>query len=299
MRYYYLQPFHPQFFFQAECIDSPLFLSLYQPYTFIGEISWLLWRNSKLYRQIFSKPNIEAYIPEIQIRKILGNDSILGINSGSPGPERKITVIGLRSKIPFFCKLAQTEVARKLVQNEYHILKHLDGNEFTPYFMEFITIESLIGIKTEFLHGIRIADDKINEDIIRVINKISSHSIPGCNMVKTNLQTSFAHGDFCPWNLMNVKGRLKAFDWEMAGYYPLGYDLFTFIFQTSFLLHPGKSIDKIIKSNINSITNYFGSINWQPYLASFAEIKFEAEFKKSNKRLFPRYKELSIYAKQI
>ena len=66
---------------------------------------------------------------------------------------------------------------------------------------------------------------------------------------------------------MSYKGNFLVFDWEMAGNYTLGYDLFTYIFQTCFLLEPDVPIkDTILKNNI-AIENYFSRFNlknWKP-----------------------------------
>lgn len=298
MRYSYFHLFRPQYFFQPECIEHDLFRTFYQPYTSIGEISWWLWKNFRIYRTSFAKKNIEKYVPEVHLRKILGSDSIIAINAGSRGPEQKITIVGLLRNTPFFLKYARTEAAISLVKNECNVLNALINEDFAPVLLDNMAGENFFYIKTTFLNGNRISDDVINCDILNLIRTISSLNVKGCKHAETNLETSFAHGDFCPWNLIHSTGRLMAYDWEMAGFYPLGYDLFTFVFQTSFLLHPKRHIEDIVMKNQEHFAYFFGNNNWKPYLRSFADIKLEMEIRKDNRRLIPHYKQLSIYDRE-
>jgi hypothetical protein len=95
--------------------------------------------------------------------------------------------------------------------------------------------------------------------------------------------------------LLNKQQQIVLIDWEMAGLNPLGYDLFTFIFQTSFLLKPKLKINKIIYKNtihINKYFNHFQIKDWKKYLIKFAKIKVEEEKEKSNSLLLLRYEEL-------
>lgn len=296
MKYSYLHPFNPQYFFHPDCINHQIFQSFYQPYTFKGEFTWWLLRKFKPYRFIFSKRDINKYIPEIQIMDILGRDTMVAINTGSPGPEQKTTAVGVNGQDSVFLKYSNTELGIRLVENEFHILKYIGGNSFVPALVDHGSGNDFFWIKTEFLDGERISKDQLDDDILILANKISSLKVQCNNHSESTLEASFAHGDFCPWNLMMVDGRLMAFDWEMAGYYPLGYDLFTFVFQTNFLLHPGVRIEKIIKNNQPYFARIFKTKDWKPYLASFAKIKLEKESRKNNHRLIPHYKQLSIYA---
>lgn len=178
------------------------------------------------------------------------------------------------------------------------MLMRLNGNDFVPAVLSYFSNSECSFLKTELFTGKRITREEPDKDVISMIRKIQSLNIQDCNKVNTNLETSFAHGDFCPWNLMIVGKSLKVFDWEMGGYYPVGYDLFTYIFQTSYLLHPQRLPEEIVAKNIVHFKAFFGDIDWRPFLASFAEIKLEVEILKSNRRLIPHYKSLSEYAKK-
>lgn len=59
------------------------------------------------------------------------------------------------------------------------------------------------------------------------------------------LPTTFAHGDFTPWNLRLKRGRIRAFDWEyFSKRAPALYDVFHFHVQTGVLVkrHSGERI---------------------------------------------------------
>lgn len=51
------------------------------------------------------------------------------------------------------------------------------------------------------------------------------------------IQTSFAHGDFTPWNMYVSKEGLQIYDWELAQEaFPILYDFFHYIFQSHILI---------------------------------------------------------------
>ncbi len=56
--------------------------------------------------------------------------------------------------------------------------------------------------------------------------------------------SSFAHGDFTPWNCYIGQHKLHVYDWEMAGRKPLLFDALHFAFQAGVLIHrkPYKAI---------------------------------------------------------
>lgn len=54
---------------------------------------------------------------------------------------------------------------------------------------------------------------------------------------QTTLSFCLAHGDFTPWNLLDMKNEMAMLDWELSMEAPVFYDLFHFIFQTRVLVH--------------------------------------------------------------
>ncbi|MFA5299572.1 MAG: phosphotransferase, partial [Lutibacter sp.] len=139
------------------------------------------------------------------------------------------------------------------------------------------------------------------QNILDKIIELGEMKINSLKNFKGSLESSFAHGDFCPWNLMTSNDQILIYDWEFAGDYPLGYDLFTFIFQTNFLLKPKKNIEAIIIENEHSILSYFkskNSLDWKSYLIEFAKLKVEFELNKGTNKLISNYKALLEYVEK-
>lgn len=294
MRYFYLHPFKPQFFFPIGYKKHQVFRNFYIPYSAFGKVSWWLFNHSSLYRFIFSKKNIEEFIPEKNIRKILGNDAILVFNAGTKGSEQKISLLGYLDSQYFFAKYAHTPVSIKNVNNEYLQLRELPF-DFIPKVIDFKTSNHSVLLQTTLLSGEKYHATSLSTEIMNLVYTISTYNI----IDDGSIIEAYAHGDFCPWNLMLDMGQIKVFDWEMAGVYPLGYDVFTFIFQTQFLLDPQKEIAIIWNENKEIVQTFFGKFGVEKiesYLEAFAEKKCELETQKANSSLLHQYKILKDYA---
>ncbi len=301
MSYICFHPLKLQYFFPERFSHFPSFLSFYKPYTFAGQFAWWLWRRSGLLRNFCRVEDIEKYVPEKIIRNILGEDTLLSFNLGTPGPEQKITVLGIDNGRKFFMKFAESSTARVNVKNEGNILEQLRHLDFVPQILQRQSGENFEALTTSLFEGERYPAAPLNEEIFALLLQLRKIKIDAPVHHADNLHSSFAHGDFCPWNLIKSDSRIKAFDWEMAGIYPEGYDLFYYIFQTSFLLTPKKIIPKIIYENRFFIDYFFAELsidNWQPYLKEFARIKIDFENKKRHQILAPRYSELLRYAEK-
>ena len=101
--------------------------------------------------------------------------------------------------------------------------------------------------------------------------------------------------------MMRYQRKIYLYDWEMAGTYPLGYDLFTFLFQTAFLVQPKKTVQHIIVDNQVLIDQYFGFFDisdWKEYLAEFSRVKISFEKIKGTKGLLHYYQGLRNYAEK-
>ena len=159
MLYYYIHPFKPQYFFPIGFKKHPLFLNFFIPYSLIGKISWLLFFRIGLYRTFFSKRNIEKSIPESAIRRIVGNEPLMAFNTGTKGPEQKITALGINisNKNEFFIKYGQTVIAKENVTNEYFILKQLSNLDFVPKVFDFYSDDTQVLLKTNVLKGERLS----------------------------------------------------------------------------------------------------------------------------------------------
>lgn len=301
MSYYYLHPFKPQYFFPTGFQDHELFLSFFQPYSRNGAISWWLFRNIGLYRSLFVNRDIERYIPEKNIRKRVGGNPILAFNKGTPGPEQKISALGVDKGNSFFIKYANSSLAKGNVKNEYEILKQLPRSDFAPLVLDYFQDDNEVLLKTSVLRGRRVGCISLCNSIIEVLLNIAEIQLKTWNNCETDLKTSFAHGDFCPWNMMENKGCLYLYDWEMAGTYPLGYDLFTLVFQTAFLLRSKATIENIILENEPGIKTYFDNFNiadWSKYLAEFSRIKVSLNTQKGLTGLSQYFQRLWDYVEK-
>ena len=101
--------------------------------------------------------------------------------------------------------------------------------------------------------------------------------------------------------MMANNGEVLLFDWEMAGAYTLGYDLFTYIFQTHFLLNPEIPIKNIVAENIKAIEYYFSHFNisdWKSYLKAFTDHKISLEQLKGDSNMLTEYLKLLDFVKE-
>jgi len=302
MTYYYIHPFRPQYFFPKGFKEHAVFTNFFKPFSFLGNLSWWLFNNSAGYRLLFKKENIEAFIPEDNIRKVCGKTALMAFNIGTVGPEQKITALGYERNTYFFIKYAKTPLSISNVKNEYAVLNAVKSLNFVPSVESFHEVQNNVLLKTNVLHGHKLGALKANDSILERTIQISKIKYSFNHNTKNNLKSVFAHGDFCPWNMMLSDGEILVFDWEMGGNYPLGYDLFTYIFQTSFLLEPDIAVTEILSENnqiISSYFIYFKIFDWYPYLLAFAEIKIKLEQRKTRGGLLGHFNKLLVYAQDL
>lgn len=302
MTYYYLHFSKPQYFFPKGFKNHKVFLSFFIPYSVKGKISYYLFLKFSWYRFLFRKKNIEEFIPEKKIRKIINGEALMVFNTGTEGPNQKITGIGYQKNGKyFFFKYAHSTISKKNLLNEHFILNKLKALDFVPKIQYFHKGDNQFLLKTDLLTGEKLKNISINKLILNCLFELSNQTVIFKNQTNSNLKFTFAHGDFCPWNMMKKNNKILLFDWEMGGNYPLGYDLFTFIFQTSFLLNKKNSIQNIFDKNSKYIKIYFSHFNiknWEPYLIAFAEGKIIDGSININKGIIKKYKKLLKYAKK-
>ncbi len=245
--------------------------------------------------------DVERYLPEKTIKSLHSENAVLAFNLGTPGPEQKITVLGIDDGRMFFTKFAESTIARVNINNEGNILGQLYHLDFVPQILQKHSGDNFDALTTSVFEGVRYPAAPLNEEILSLLFQLRKTKIDAPAHYEGGLRFSFAHGDFCPWNMMISESKIKVFDWEMAGFYPEGYDLFYYIFQTSFLLSPKKRITKILNMNRHFYDYFFAELaidNWRPYLIEFARIKFNLEKEKQDQILAPRYSELLRYAEK-
>lgn len=304
MNYYYFNPFNKQYLFPQGFKKIGLFQTFYQPYTLKGKCLWKLWYHLDFIRYWSKVPNPSAIVPLLQLKPYISSSSVLAFNRGSNGVEQKISILGVdkANNSEFFIKYADSETAKKNVTNEAAILTQLTSLDFVPNLLQHVTTPNYTFIQTNVLKGERVAQQPIHKQLLEVLTTLSKIKITTTREYTTTHKTCFAHGDFCPWNMMLANNKLLVFDWEMAGIYPLGYDLFTYLFQTAFLITPNKSIEKIVKEHSELIMSYFNPQEieqWLPYLYDFASVKLNLETEKNSQQLIPYYRRLKSYAEKV
>ncbi|HEV7349176.1 phosphotransferase [Telluribacter sp.] len=292
---YYFPPWRKQFIFSSTFIHNKLVRKkFYYAYNHFTALIWKLWLYFPFFRKLFvyNPDDFPSYFSEVKDKFNLVEANCL-INLGTPGPDQKITIIITKNLgQSFFIKAGNTNRAKELILNEARVLMDLSENKLFPTFIDFEECEHLSYLTTSVLDGKKLSNILLNQQIISL--SIYINSLKEVHHNADGLIYTFSHGDFCPWNLMDDNNNFKVFDWELAGYYPLGFDLFTFAFQTNFLLYPKKSFSSIMSENLTSFEEYFTVYyigNFKPYLINFLTIKLNTTINKSSK-LYSKYLQL-------
>ncbi|MCM8568757.1 phosphotransferase [Gramella jeungdoensis] len=261
-----------------------------------------MFRKIGLFRLLLAKDNIEAYIPDKRIRSVIGKNVLIAFNRGTIGPERKVTGLCMEKKRKFFIKYADSKIAIDNVRNEHFVLKQLNDFHFVPKVIAYDEGDDFALLQTTVLSGEKINTSRLTKEILNRLIEINNLKVITSDKTNNNNEYyCFAHGDFCPWNLMINEGEILIYDWELAGNYPVGYDFFTYLFQTNFLLNPKKDIGSILSEGRENLEYYFDKIkvaNWKDQLIEFAEIKIDKESKKANSLLKKHFENLLDYAKE-
>lgn len=262
---------------------------------------WKIWLHVPLFRYIFSVNQLETIFPIKNIQKYVSLDSLLAFSNGTIGVEQKISMLGVDKKtgIAFYIKYGTSDVARKNIVNEGLVLQQLKNLSFVPQIE--LTVNSDEGfslIKTTVFIGNKIKNLNLDDKMIQILFDLSDQKIKTNKCLDTSLMSCFAHGDFCVWNMLKDHEDIELFDWEMGGEYPLGYDLFTYIFQYEFLINGSMRFEMVITENIGMIKKYFDRFqitDWIPYLLEFSKLKCDIETEKNNKDLKWHYLELKKF----
>lgn len=297
MSYYYFNPFSKQYYFQEGFHRHPFFFTLFQPYSIIAKLSWWIFKKCTFVRVFFIEKYPKEKLPIENIREHITNDSIMAYNLGTPGEEQKTTILGYNAKDSekFFIKYAVSKKAQALVNNEALTLEQIEALDFVPKLKLHVSNGKFSLIKTDFLEGQRVSKMILNDHIKDILIELSKQKHCTFESDRFKLQTCFAHGDFCPWNMMEKDGELKIFDWEMAGIYPIGYDLITYIFRTTFLLNPKKKPKVILDENKDFIIAYYKEFkisNIHKYIREIANMQVKYVKNKGMISLIQNWKEL-------
>lgn len=259
----------------------------------LSKIYWSLFKKFQLIRMLTSVKEESLPFPYSIIQNCVGKNSLLAFNMGSPGTEQKISILGYdySTQSPFFAKFSQKKRAMELSKNEIQILTALKNTGIATTLFDYKITDNYVFLKTECVQGTRPQSRNINEKVVEIAIQLSKIHLTELKE-KENIQYSFSHGDFCPWNFLICDGNLRLIDWEMAADRPLGYDIFTYLFQTSFLFEE-KALKDILKTNERYIHAYFQAfdiIDYYPYLKEFANFKLKETSPDSS--LYPKYQTL-------
>lgn len=294
----YFPTFKRKFFFSQSKQGKILLKQFYQPYSFFTSLFCLIWEFTPFLSSLFSTEIENLPLNFNTIQAILGWQNIDFVLSGGAGSERKLTGLFVNAVTgeKVFFKYATSVLAIKLLQNEVNILSTLSLPTFPILLNNGIQINKDEWFVSSVFEGCKYKNAIMTRGIIELILQINKVPSTLCENSNKELTYAFSHGDFCPWNLViNQKSEIKIIDWEMAGPNLLGYDLFSFIFQSSFLLSPYKNPAILLHENINWFTYYFNAkqiLDYRPYLLAFARLKLKKEIIKNNKVLIRNYQKL-------
>lgn len=271
MKYYEFRTRRTSYFFPPEAEEHPFLFGLYTPYG--GKMVRRLWdmfRQRGWVRRLMQRDEKRLPFPYQDVQKAIGGESILAFNMGTPGPEQKISILGIdkASGQPFFAKFSRKTKAKALTLNEIITYRQLAGTGLTPALLASSTTDDYVFMKSEYVAGTSPRIYDLTEQVVEMAIVISQHG----RGEQDGLQTGLAHGDFCPWNMLENDGTLRLIDWEMAAVKPLGHDLFKFIYSCHTFFPDGRSMARVINDSAPLIGRYFevfGIKNWSWYLRAF------------------------------
>lgn len=301
MKYYHFRTFTTSYYFPTLNKDRQYLYGLYSAYG--GKLSrwyWWLFRKNGVVRSLHRVDEKELDFPYTLIRETEGHHSLMAFNMGSPGKEQKISILGYDAerKEPFFAKFAQKEAAKALSRNEIAVLQKLADTGLSPALITYKITPDFVFLKTEYVNGKRPVTIRLTPEVMTICIRLLQYRLTPQLTNPEGLRISLSHGDFCPWNLLEHENKLRLIDWEMADDRPLGYDLFTYIFQTAFLFSD-KETEAILKENRPFIEDYFSQVgvdNYIPYLKAFSEIKSAYEQQKDKTSdSYKKYRKLSYF----
>jgi len=292
--FFYFPPWRKQFFFSSDLLKSSDYTSqlFYNPYVLSSKIVWFLWLKFRIFRSLFivKHSNLPSLFYIIK-RSLNLDDFLFQINVGTVSIEQKMSIIAFNDDTKLFIKAGTTNLALQLLANEANTLKMINGRLGVPQVIQFHQEDNLGILTTTVVTGKKFETITINSSIFEYLIKIAE--LEQFTM-QNKIVYTIAHGDFCPWNFVEKKdGNFVVIDWELSNKHPLGYDLFTFIFQTQFLLNPQKNICIILRENEKWISSYFkreqSQEDYRYYLLLFTATKIRLEKLKGQTKLLKKW----------
>ena len=224
-------------------------------------------------------PSIFQTLRELFRRKDLCFAVSLG--TPGPHRKPVIQVMNLEGKVLGFAKLGWNKATKELVRHESQMLQFLNQQNFpfeVPRVLYAYDDGNWNICVQESPRGcVRSAPQRLCKDYINILCAFADRGVRWESLEKTffwnriivrvqQIQNSYwrhvmarvvetvheqwsdkkvplhlAHGDFTPWNAIQIDGRLYLYDWEYAEEWaPAGYDLFHFLVQISWLVEKKK-----------------------------------------------------------
>lgn len=241
----------------------------------LSKAYWWLFRNCKVVRWQNRVDSSKVEFPFSKITELEGKGSMMAFNLGTPGPEQKISILGYTKEEgkKFFAKYSEKKAAMELTKNEIAVYKLFEGTGLTPTLFDAKVSEDFVWMKTSCVDGSHSPTMELTQEVVDLALVLSQYHLPKAASNEKRLQTCLSHGDFCPWNMLIVAGKIQLIDWEMAAERPLGYDIFKYVCQCSRLFHPNKAYSSAVKENKALIDQYFsklGIYNWDEYYEYFS-----------------------------
>lgn len=286
MNLYRFRTFRTSYFFPAYSKKNSVLYKLYSPFGKAATIYWGLFRHFSIIRWINRVDKNSYGFPYDKITCLCPKDCVLSFNMGTPGPEQKISMLGLTiSGDYFFAKYSERPSARKLSENEIHVLSTLKHTGIVPYLYDYKVDVDYCFFRTSCVDGDNPKDLNVTDEVVDLAIKISKNHLYLPTRNEEGLRTGLSHGDFTPWNLKINSSGYHMIDWEMADERELGYDIFTYIAHVNNIFHPEIPVVKAIDNQHYFIDTYFEAFDikdWSPYLVAFAKNKIKYELSKGN-----------------
>lgn len=105
-----------------------------------------------------------------------------------------------------------------------------------------------IQITKEFC-GVKV-EPVLTEDIVRIYHELSSEK----KQINGTIYER-SHGDFTPWNMKKLDGRITLFDWEHCGFRSQGYDLMHYMMSIAIALN-GINLEEAYDNGIQEIKKF-------------------------------------------
>lgn len=308
MTFYRFKTFKSSYYFPPLTPDSRFIYSLYGNYGGrCAHLLWWLFCHVSLFRYLFQVKDTAIEGLSL-LRSLLGDKAVFGVNTGTLGPDQKMSVLGyypadsedINRHTKFFAKLSISERAKALTRNEIKVYQLLAETGLVPALYSFKDTKEYVFMKCECIPGAHVQSEMVQSQVMSILKVLKNKhysSSPDSIFVtdgekEISLKTCFSHMDFCPWNMLSVNGNLHVIDWEMSSEKPLGFDLFTYLLQTSFLIDNTYSGMELIDIHRSWIEEYFAGEDWHIYLKAFIEYKLTFFSEGQNPLLYDRFNEM-------